>query len=441
MGDSISIDMNLGLKKKRFRVNYCLPISINAVELSAKELMLLSYLQHKVDTSNKEYHSNPYGMFLNIPYKKLQDLVGVHYNKVKQSLIDKGIIEEYKNEEGGGGYSAGSFSKAFRLCREHWDNSISQDVEGIIELKNYVRNNTKGSDSHTDEYLAKTHDNLNLIEINPRMLEDQYFTLRLPSGVVWNIDHYLSQIASGKYTTNKIGKGSNRHYHPIICMNREARKHLFYKPNPQERLAYYDVKAAHPTFLGIMSQDKQWLEDLKLSEKRDENDVYRILFGDVIPEYDGKDKKRDKAKALFQQLISVRKTYTPEIKHATNILIEKYPTLNQYLKDIARLAFTSNDKELVREREENDCEKSTQIILQRLEAKIFVEVNKSLVMDGYFTFSLHDGCLFLDKDRDVILDRIKNRVEEVCGDRDCLELEHHYLNSKEVFSQIVENKQ
>lgn len=388
------------------------PATINVAELTKNQIHFLSYLMYRFNATSftKEQESSIYSQYIEVHWTELKRLFGVNYKtQVINPLKTKNIIECKTNKEGTELYSAGnirgesskSFAKGYRFTLEHRRclyEGITQDIRGLYNIKRYERKiyakNLK------DEYLDRTSELLDVIDIHKNWYRDPAFVISdVNGGLIWNVDKYHSQIASGNYKTNKIG-ATGRHFHPIICMSKHLRKFLYYKPQPHKKLVVLDVVAAHPNLIGCMAKCEKWLDHCN------NKDIYKILFPSCYTSED-EDENRTYAKEEFQVLISyAHNKREPILRGEPNphLIKEEYPKVYEFLTELWRKCHNNQEDEIC-------C--SVQGILQQVESAIFVTINRELLQEGKTSFTLHDGILCFDEDSDYILQKIKQKSLEV----------------------------
>lgn len=343
------------------------PQSVDPSVLTLKHFRVLTHLSTLM-MSMTSHDMEMYQMYVNVSNQTWNKVAKTdNAAELIRELEDQNIIETNKK------YRAGSFSKSYRYTVQHWDAIKNGDynTELLMPFKPHAIKYEQFKPKHFDDaILQKCHDNYADITIE----SNWYDHLKYGSDTVKYVDYdkyhrclpYVNQIAQGNIST--LMRNDARLYHPLICMNKKIRPSIKVNgKNPK----YIDVKSCHAALLLYFCEDAEWRDIVE------NQDVYAAINPDAL-KY-----SREQIKELFQQAISYYED-------------NKMQSIARSIREKLKQFKIWNALEMLFER----CKRentTVQMILQQLEASIFVEyINQT----NEWMLPMHDG-MMVQEDFDV----------------------------------------
>jgi len=300
--------------------------------LPDKEQFRYSYITSFIKVmgaDNNRFHN------INISYKVWLNTIGSGYRRYVDDLLAWNIISIQTNGNGSESFSEGHHAKCYGITldanKSGWmlkdyqkrkSKSVPRD---LVEVKN-------GFDL-SDPIISYTYasiellvvDDENNIQINniPSVIPLDEDQLEMVCDIIRG-EHWLRKLETKNYTID-YGKNSGRLYHPVICMPKTAREHLWFKNC--DVVMDYDIKSCFPVLLTSIVPE---------SEK---SEYKKILDGDIYASIiEGTKHDRDDCKVAFQQFINgfvtnyVSKWFQQRFPHTFKIIQSDYENMSQRLQ-------------------------------------------------------------------------------------------------------------
>ena len=320
--------------------------------------------------------SEDVGLYRNIHSRALSSYLDNNYSEVLSWLQQHDCLDInhiYSSDTDAG------FSKSYRIPGLSEDNREASLTAIAFDHPRIQRYN---DDSKTTDAVSKfVLENLNRLTVRKRLVQ------------IDSIERRALALEYSKWVYHKrfnvrYGDNSNRLFHTVIRMVKEARVNLILEPTG-ESLVYFDITACYPNLLPYWATDTQ--------EKSLLVEVLKDDFYGVIAAYSVSNHSRDELKRIVSRFLC-----HPD--HPSNNV------MGQWLEIHCPILFYSIC-----------AKKSMALELQNLEADIFVERlgNWALLQLKWFV-PMHDGFLCRFNDGAMMKHCAEYIFEEVVGHKPLL---------------------
>lgn len=320
--------------------------------------------------------SEDVGLYHNIHSQTLSSYLGNGYSEVLNWLEHHGFLEcnhAYSNNVGNG------FSKSYRipgLNEDNRDTSLTAIPFATARIQR-IEDESKPTDAVSKFVLS----NLNLLTVRKQLVH------------IDNIERRALALEYCKWVYHKrfnvhYGKNSNRLFHTVIRMVKEARANLMLE-NSIESICYFDIIACYPNLLPY------WAEDI--NEKTRLVEVLKDDFYAALATQSKIIKTRDELKRIASRFLC-------HPHHPSNNV------MGQWLEINCPKLFASI------------CSKKSMALeLQNLEADIFVERlgNRALLHQKWFV-PMHDGFLCQLSDAQIMKSCAESIFQRIVGHKTLL---------------------
>lgn len=244
---------------------------------------------------NNRFHN------INVHWKVWVNTIGSGYRHYVNDLLAWNVISIQTNDNGSESYSEGHHAKCYSI-------TLEANQSGWM-LKDYRKRKSPTKDDHaavdsiladtSDPILTYTYASMELLWVDD---EDDIQNRNIPTVIsldehqlesVINIirgEHWLKKLETKRYTI-AYGQNCGRLYHPIICMPRTSREHVWFKHS--DVVVDYDVKSCFPVLLHALVPESEKAEYKKILD----GDIYASIIA-------GTKHDRDDCKVAFQQFIN-----------------------------------------------------------------------------------------------------------------------------------------
>ena len=322
---------------------------LESTNLSDKDKRLRALVQHIIIRDSEDV-----GLYHNIHSQTLSSYLGNGYSEVLKWLEHHGCLERNHS------YSTdinSSFTKSLRmpgLTEDNRETSLTAIPFTTSRIQRF-KDDSKLTDAVSRFVLA----NLNQLTVRKKLVH------------IANIERRALALEFCKWVYHKrfnvhYGKNSNRLFHTVIRMVKEARSNLMLERS-LDSICYYDITACYPNLLPYWADDTN--EKTRLVEVL-QNDFYTVLAT-----FSKTKKTRDELKRIVSKFLC-----HPD--HPSNNI------MGQWLEINCPKLFASICSR-----------KSMALDLQNLEADIFVErLGNWALLECKWYVPMHDG--FLCKEND-----------------------------------------
>ncbi len=246
-------------------------------------------------SENNRFHS------VNVNHKVWLNTIGSGYRRYIEDLIGWNIICIQKNEDGSESFSEGHHAKCYGI-------TLDANKSSWI-LKDYRKRKAKSvaSDSVAvkngvdlmDPIISYIFASMELLVVDD---EDDIQSRNIPTVIpldesqletVCDLikgEHWHKKLETKSYTIN-YGRNCGRLYHPVICMPKTAREHVWF--NDSDVVMDYDIKSCFPVLLHALVPDREKAEYKKALDR----DIYISIIDSTTHD-------RDDCKVAFQQFIN-----------------------------------------------------------------------------------------------------------------------------------------
>ncbi len=361
--NGVKMRMQTKRSKKHVYFTQKIPASINPESIQPLTVKLLGFMVWRMSRSRnfKEHR------WLPLPRRTLRRALGGNYRDAIREAEGLGIIRHFKNAAGV------SYSHDKGICKRYqFTDKYAQDVycgRFFVSTGKQARIYSDGKEKRetqrkqpdkedpTIEKLLRAYDGVRLAD---RWQNDLWGS---GEGEGFYGDHqWAFQIKSGVITATRSDSG--RLYHPLICMRKALRPFVSYKG---QKIAYIDVKAAHPCFLANFADcadQSHWLGICR-------EGIYERFVTDSVTS--------DEVKDAFQVAISYSPKGKGKLASAIVDFIEmEAPSIHAWLS-AQWIKCASEGKE----------GNTVQFHLQKLESEIFVR--RGFAELDFWTLPMHDG--------------------------------------------------
>ena len=316
------------------------------------------------------------GLYHNIHSRTLSSYLGNNYSDVLNWLQQHDCLDI--NHIYSADVDAG-FSKSYRIPSLTEDN---REASLTAINFNHPRIKRFNDDSNATDAVSKfVLSNLNILTVRKQLVH------------IENIERRALALEYCKWVYHKrfnvrYGDNSNRLFHTVIRMVKEARFNLMFE-NSLESICYYDITACYPNLLPY------WATDIE--EKNRLVQVLKDDFYGVLAKHSSTTRTRDELKRIVSRFLC-----HPE--HPSNNV------MGQWMEQNCPILFATI------------CyKKSMALELQNLEADIFVERlgNLALLQRKWFV-PMHDGFLCRVHDGAVMKQQAETIFEKVVGHKPLL---------------------
>ena len=247
-------------------------------------------------------HGNNRYNNVNVSYTVWSNRIGSGYLRYIEDLKAWNIISVQKNDKGQDSYEVGGHCKCFSV-------TLAANKSGWLS-KDFKKRKSKEADMETlvvskitdttDPILNYTFQSLKNLKIDDEFEIEQISNI--PSDICLDetqldltISHikgqiWLKKLATWDFTIG-YGKNSGRLYHPVICMPRTAREHVWFTDS--DMVIDNDIKSCFPVLLHALVPE---------SEK---DEYKKVLDGDIYASIiEGTKHDREDCKVAFQQFLN-----------------------------------------------------------------------------------------------------------------------------------------
>lgn len=312
--------------------------------LSEEDKRLRALVQHIIIRDSEDV-----GLYHNIHSRTLSSYLGNNYSEVVNWLVQHDCLKvnpSYCSDP------ANPHTMSYRipgLTEDNRDTSLTAIPFTASRIQRFL------DDSNTTEAVSKfVLSNLNILTVRKQLVH------------IENIERRALALEYCKWVYHKrfnvrYGDNSNRLFHTVIRMVKEARSNLMFE-NSLESICYYDITACYPNLLPY------WATDIE--EKNRLVQVLKDDFYAVLAKHSNTTRTRDDIKRIVSRFLC-----HPE--HPSNNV------MGQWMEQNCPILFATI------------CSKKSMALeLQNLEADIFVERlgNWALLQRKWFV-PMHDGFL------------------------------------------------
>jgi len=344
---------------------------LESSNLSEEDKRLRALVQHIIIRDSEDvvlYH--------NIHSKTLSSYLGNTYSDVLGWLEQNGCLERnhsYSSDADSG------FSKSYRipgLTDDNRDTNLTALSFTTDRIQRFIDDS-----SPTDAVSKFVLNNLKQLTVRKSLVH------------IDSIERRALALEYSKWVYHKrfnvrYGENSNRLYHTVIRMVKEARVNLMLE-NSLKDIYYYDITACYPNLLPY------WATDIE--EKNQLVQVLKDDFYGVLAKHSSTTRTRDELKRIVSRFLC-----HPE--HPSNNV------MGQWMEQNCPILFAAI------------CSKKSMALeLQNLEADIFVERlgNLALLQQKWFV-PMHDGFLCRVHDGAVMKQQAETIFEKVVGHKPLL---------------------
>ena len=336
-------------------------------------------------------HGNNRYNNVNVSYTVWSNRIGSGYLRYIEDLKAWNIISVQKNDKGQDSYEVGGHCKCFSV-------TLSANKSGWLS-KDFKKRKSKEVDMETlvvskitdttDPILNYTFQSLKNLKIDDEFEIEQISNI--PSDICLdetqldlNISHikgqiWLKKLATWDFTIG-YGKNSGRLYHPVICMPKTAREHVWFQDS--DVVMDYDIKSCFPVLLTAMVPESEKAEYKKVLD----GDIYASIIN-------GTSRDREDCKVAFQQFL--------------NGFVSNY--VSKWFEQHFPLTFKAI---------EGDYQNMSKR-LQTMESNIIVKGLIPLCIQNGYTglITCHDGWMNSGtfKHEAEVVNYVKNEIFKVCG--------------------------
>jgi len=344
---------------------------LEASNLAENDKRLRALVHHIIVRDSEDV-----GLYHNIHSRTLSSYLGNNYSDVLNWLQQHDCLDI--NHIYSADVDAG-FSKSYRIPSLTEDN---REASLTAINFNHPRIKRFNDDSNATDAVSKfVLSNLNILTVRKQLVH------------IENIERRALALEYCKWVYHKrfnvrYGDNSNRLFHTVIRMVKEARSNLMFE-NSLESICYYDITACYPNLLPY------WATDIE--EKNRLVQVLKDDFYGVLAKHSSTTRTRDELKRIVSRFLC-----HPD--HPSNNV------MGQWLQTYYPYLFASI------------CSKKSMALeLQNLEADIFVERlgNWALLQRKWFV-PMHDGFLCRVHDGALMKQQAETIFEKVVGHKPLL---------------------
>ncbi len=384
------MNLNMTTNKKYLYVTKCLIPQMlwqRICDLPESEQFRYAYITSFIKvmgTDNNRFHN------VNISHKVWLNRIGSGYRRYIDDLKAWNIIGIQTNEDGSESFSEGHHAKCYSI-------TLEANKSGWI-LKDYHKRKSKSVPDDlvavkngfdlTDPIISYTYASMELLLVDD---ENDIQSRNIPSVIPLDEDqlemvcdiikgeHWLRKLETKNYTID-YGKNSGRLYHPVICMPKTAREHVWFQDS--DVVMDYDIKSCFPVLLTAMVPESEKAEYKKVLD----GDIYASII-------EGTTRDREDCKVAFQQFL--------------NGFVSNY--VSKWFEQHFPLTFKAI---------EGDYQNMSKR-LQTMESNIIVKGLIPLCIQNGYTglITCHDGWMNSGtfKHEAEVVNYVKNEIFKVCG--------------------------
>lgn len=238
---------------------------------------------------------------ININAKVWLSTIGSSYRRYVDDLIVWNIITIQLNEQGNESFLEGHHAKCYCV-------TLEANKSGWL-VRDYRKRKSPAKDDKdlANSILGETDDpilNYTRRSIELLVIDYEYDIANRNTSTVIPLEehqldavidiikgeHWLKKLESKRYAI-AYGQNCGRLYHPVICMPKTAREHVWFRGS--DVVMDYDIKSCFPVLLYALVPDSEKAEYKKILD----GDIYASIIA-------GTNREREDCKVAFQQFIN-----------------------------------------------------------------------------------------------------------------------------------------